>query len=195
MKGNILLISLLVLFVATACGGASPVDSGAPAVPPLLLADFTSCSGTNSLGGAVGAAYALPDLLVESYEKGDDGGCYIRADFRIDQWAALWLKLPDVDLTPYQQLVFDIKTVSQPGMPQPTVVKIELKKANGEVSTVDVGNLSPEWQTRTVRLTDFGPSYGKPIRTWKDIAEFVVVVEQAKSGRAGTILLDNVLMQ
>jgi hypothetical protein len=79
-------------------------------------------------------------------------------------------------------------------MTRPTV-KLEFKKRNGEVSTLDVKAIGPDWQTRTVRLRDFGPSYGKPISSWKDISEFVVVVEQAKAGREGTILLDNITLK
>jgi hypothetical protein len=65
--------------------------------PPFMIADFNTCVGVNNLGGQMGAAYILPDLLQESFMVDEDApgrGCVARLHYNNPQaWSAFWLKL------------------------------------------------------------------------------------------------------
>lgn len=166
-----------------------PPSGVATIPPPLTVADFDNCANTNNLGGAMGAAYNPPDSLKESYPQEASRGCIARLEYKISGWAGLWMKLQGADLRPFSTLVFDVRAEPQPGIPGQ--IKLELKRA-GEVSIKRVSGIGAEWRTIRVKLSSFGyAGYGKPVSSWQDMEEFVVVFEADKSGRQGVVFLDN----
>lgn len=203
MRGKPLwMIGLMILcLLAAGCAGTitpSPtitpvvtITTPAPDVKPLVVAGFDGCTGTNDLGGAMGAAYNTPDSLKESFVPEVDRGCVARIEYDITAWAAFWMKLQDADLTPYSRLFFDIRADATQGVPGS--IKLELKRDN-EVSIQQVGNITDQWQTLSVKLADFrSAGYGSPLSSWQGLDELVFTFEAGPSGRQGLIFLDNLI--
>lgn len=172
-----------------------PAPSPPPAPPSLLVADF--CTGTNSLGGAMGAAYNGANSLTENYGAHADQSCAVRLEYNIQEWAAFWMMLNGQDLTPYSRLLFDIK--GDPAVGIPGQIKIELKRAgNTEVSIVYVSNITDSWQTRSVSLDSFratGFPGVPPLSALTGIDELVFTFEANVSGNVGLVYLDQVRFQ
>jgi hypothetical protein len=171
----------------------TPLPSG-PA-PVLMVADF--CSGTNNLGGAMGAAYGGGDSLAESYGSYAGRDCAARLEYNIQAWAAFWMKLQGQDLTSFSRLLFDIRGDSEAGIPGR--IKIELKRANGtQVSIAYVSNITTSWQTRAVSLASFQPTgfpNVAPLSAWTNMEELTFTFEADGSGNSGLIYLDQVRFQ
>ncbi|MBC8252622.1 MAG: DUF3131 domain-containing protein [Ardenticatenia bacterium] len=205
---NLLVLLLIVASLLAGCGGpasATPTPLPPPtgrATPtptavspssatPLVVADFDSCTGTNNLGGPMGAAYNPPDSLEESYAEETSRGCVARIEYTIAGWAAFWMKLQGADLTPYSRLLFDVRADPGPGIPGR--MKLELKRG-GEVSVQYVAGIGAEWRTISVELVDFGSAgYSAPVSSWRGMEELVFTFEAATSGRQGVVYLDNVI--
>jgi hypothetical protein len=189
MKGKLgwILVMLTVGFFVTGCGATPEVTT-----PPLVVADFDSCSGTNNLGGQMGAAYNAPDRLVESYVEEAERGCVARLDYEIREWSAFWIQLQDADLAPYSKLVFDVRAERQPGIPKQ--IKVELKRAGGqEVSIAYVSGIEAGWKTMSVPFADFGPTgYTAPLSSFSEMEELVFTFEVSGAGNQGVVSLDNV---
>jgi hypothetical protein len=206
-----LLVVLLIVGLSTAgCGGrVSPTPAPPPTsppeaapvptsgslsnAPPLVAASFDNCTGTNDLGGPMGAAYNPPDSLKESYPQEPNHGCVARLEYKIAGWSAFWLKLQGADLSPYSQLVFDVKADPQVGLPRQ--MKLELKRG-GEVSILYLSGITAEWETISVKLADFGSAgYGSPVSSWQGMEELVFTFEAATSGLQGVVFLDNIAFE
>jgi hypothetical protein len=189
-----IILLLIVGSLTAGCGGTMEVEEVVD-TPPLVVADFDSCAGVNNLGGQMGAAYNPPDSLVESYVEEAKRGCVARLDYGIGEWGAFWIKLQDVDLTPYNKLTFDVKADRQPGLPNQ--MKVELKRANGaEVSIVYVSEIEADWKAISVPFTGFGPTgYTAPLSSFSGVEELVFTFEAAKSGRQGVVYLDNITFE
>jgi hypothetical protein len=158
---------------------------------PLFVADFDACTGTNTLGGAMGATYNAPDSLKESFVPETDRGCVARIEYNIMAWAAFWMKTQGADLAPYSRLYFDICADPEPGIPGG--IKLELKHGD-EVSVQYVTGITADWQTLSVALADFGSAgYGASFASWQDLEELVFTFEANTSGRQGVVYLDNVI--
>ena len=81
------------------------------------------------------------------------------------------MKLQGIDLTPYSNLSFDVKA-DPPGVPE---MKVELKRANGsEASVICIPDITDDWQTISVNLSDFGPSYAAPLSNLTEMEELVL---------------------
>lgn len=161
--------------------------------PPLVAANFDTCTGTNNLGGPVGAAYNPPDSLKESYVDEANRGCVARLEYTITGWSAFWMKLQSADLTPYSKLVFDVRADPQPGIPRQ--MKLELKRA-GEVSIKYVAGIGADWKTISVRLADFGSAgYGATVSSWQGMEELTFTFEANQSGREAVVYLDHIVFE
>jgi len=171
-----------------------PAETPSPPSSP-VIADFDSCAGINYLGGPMGAAYDPPDSLVETYVQEPGRGCVARLEYHIRAWSAFWMKLQDVDLSPYSNLVFDIKADPQLGIP--AEMKIELKRANGqEVSIIYVSEITADWQTKRVPLSDFGPTgVTAPLSALTAMEELAFTFEANRSGTDGVVYLDNIALE
>ena len=145
----------------------------------------------------MGAAYDPPsgDRLVDSYVQESGRGCIAKLEYEIVSWSAFWIQLQGTDLSPYSQLVFDIKADPQENVPER--VKIELKRVGGqEVSILYISGITTDWQTMSVNLRDFGPTgYTDSLSSFTNMKELVFTFEANQSGRAGIIYLDNIVLR
>lgn len=161
-----------------------------PEIPPLLVADFDTCHSPNNLGGEMGAAYNYPsDFLLETYVLISNRGCVANLEYEITDWAAFWLKLEGVDLSPYNTLTFDIRTLTPNFNGQ---YKLELNRANdSEISVRIFPHTTSDWETLSFLLEDFEP----PLSSWADMEELVLTFEAALAGNLGTVQVDNILFE
>lgn len=161
-----------------------------PEIPPLLVADFDTCHSPNNLGGEMGAAYNYPsDFLLETYVLIPNRGCVANLEYEITDWAAFWLKLEGVDLSPYNTLTFDIRTLTPNFSGQ---YKLELNRANdSEISVRIFPHTTSDWETLSFLLEDFEP----PLSSWADMEELVLTFEAALAGNLGTVQVDNILFE
>lgn len=162
--------------------------------PPLqsMVVNFDGCAGVAKLDRRMGPAYAPGDMLVESYVKEDGRGCIAKLEYDTADWAAFWIQLQRADLSPYTQIVFDIRADTPESVPQQ--VKIELKRAgNQQISVLrhDLSEVTSEWQTMSVNLSDFEGSAS----TLTDIEELVFTFESGGSRTIGVIYLDNIALR
>jgi hypothetical protein len=174
-----------------------PISTSPALLPEFVIADFDSCNGMTNLGGALGAAYdpSSGDKLVESYVQEAGRSCVARIEYDIVGWSAFWIQLQGADLSPYSQLVFDIKADPQEKVPKQ--VKIELKRAGGqEVSIMYISGITTDWQTMSVNLGDFGSTgYTSALSSLTDMKELVFTFEASQSGKTGVIYLDNIALR
>ncbi len=176
----------------------------------LMIASFDECGPPNDLGGEMGAACPgsgcpPPNQLFESYPIEPPRDCILCAEYHILDWSAFWMKLNDLDMTPYRYLAFDIRGTGDIVGKQ---LKIEIKRdchiePSGtvcyELEIKYVGGITPDWQHKRISLTDFvypgWPLPFKPVQDWSDLEELVYTVEANPSGRNGFFYLDNVWLE
>ena len=162
--------------------------------PPPVIADFDRCADQ---GGPWEAIQPSPDnSLVVSYVRREDRpGCVARLEYDISDWSAFLIRLQDADLSPYSQLVFDVKADAQENVPEQ--VKIELKRAGGqEVSIQYIEGITTDWQTITVNLSDLGPTgYTDPLSSFTDMEDLLFTFGADESGRTGVIYVDNITLR
>ncbi len=165
--------------------------------PVLLIADYNSCDKYDNLGGEMGAAYNLPDLLQEQYVFENGRGCVVRLDYQNQQnWSAFWMKIQSVSLVPYSQIVFDIKS----GEPLSGQVKMELKRnchpgifECDEVWIQYFSNITTSWQTVTIDLDGFTPLDNEnPNACFTAMEELVFTFEKEIIDDMGVVYIDNV---
>ncbi len=165
-----------------------------PYTPPQsMVVNFDSCSGVTKLGGLMGPVYdsSSGDWVAESYVQEAGPGCVVRLEYDIGKWGGFWIRLQGTDLSPYSQLVFDIKTDSQGNAPERT--KIELKRAGGQQISIlyHPSEITTDWQTMNVNLRDFEGS----LSSFRDMEELVFVFEANESRKTGLIYLDNIFLR
>jgi len=159
--------------------------------PPPVLADFDDCKGVTNRGEPTGTVYdpSSDDRIVVSFVQEARPGCIARLEYDMVGWSGFWIRLGDADLSPYSQLVFDVKADSQE---VPERVKIELKRAGGrEVSILYISGITTDWQTMRVNLGDFEGS----LSSFTDMEELVFVFEVNGSRKTGVIYLDNIALR
>lgn len=164
-----------------------------PYMPPQsTLVDFDNCTRVTRRGGQMGAAYDpnSDDRLVESIEEKDGRVCIAKLEYDIAGWGSFWIQLQGADLSPYHQLVFDIKASSQENIPER--IKIELKRANGqEISILRTSGITTDWQTTSVNLSEFEGS----LSSFTDVEELVFTFEANGSRKTGAIYMDNIALR
>lgn len=159
--------------------------------PPPVIADFDTCTGVTNRGGQMGTAYdpKTDDTFLVSYVQEVGRGCVARLEYDILGWSAFWMQLGGADLSPYSQLVFDVKADPRK---IPERVKIELKRAGGQqVSIKYISGITTDWQTMSVNLRDLEGS----LSSFTDMEELVFTFEANESGKMGVIYLDNITLR
>jgi hypothetical protein len=159
---------------------------------PLVIADFDRCKGVTNRGGQMGTAYdpESDDTIVVSYVQEEGRGCIAGLEYDMVGWSGFWIRLGDADLSPYSQLVFDIKGDSQENVSE--WIKIELKRSGGqEVSTLYTSGVTTDWQTTSVNLRGFEGS----LSSFTDMEELIFVFEANGSRKTGMIYLDNIALR
>lgn len=194
MKLTRVLPVLLMSFLAAGCARSSPQAAPGPTAEPLVIADFDTCTPTNNLHGAMGAAYDAPDVLVETYVQELDRGCVARLEWKVSGWSGFWLKIQGADFSKHRLLAFDIRADEEKGIPGQ--IKVELKGDNQRVGVAYVKGLGSDWKTISVPLDAFvNPGYGKRLGRLTNLQELVFVVERDKSGAEGVLFLDQVVIR
>jgi hypothetical protein len=157
-----------------------------------VIADFDSCTDQEGLFEPIEPSPG--NSLVVSYVPEEGRGCVARLEYDIDDWAAFLIRLQGADLSPYRQLVYDVKADLQ-GVPEQ--VKIELKRADlQEVSILYLSGITTNWQTMSVSLTSLGPTdYTEPLSSFTDMEELLFTFGAKESGSIGVVYLDNIAVR
>ena len=170
--------------------GNTPTATGTP-VPGeyWMIADFNSC---NDLGGRMGVSAEYPNALNASYPPEAGRGCVAKLGYDVEDWSSFWINLNDMDMTPYTQLVFDVRGDVQLGIPDE--VKVELSRANGEeVSIQYFSGINEGWKTITLYLNDFEPDeFSNGLSNFTEMELLFFTFEYDSAGPEGGIYLDNV---
>jgi hypothetical protein len=129
-----------------------------------------------------------PDsTLAVAYLPETGRGCIARLEYEIAEWAAFLLELRGADLTPYDELVFDVRAGDPARVPGQ--VKVELKReSNAEVSIQYVFDITTDWQTKRLKLSDFDGT----LTSWTSMEELLFTFGPDESG---SMDLDNVALR
>ena len=131
------------------------------------------------------------DQWIQKQWTVDPGTYTVRLEYDIVDWGGFWIQLQGADLSPYSQLVFDVKAGQQE---VPEWVKIELKRAGSQQISILRRNLSEittNWQTMAVDLSGFRGS----LSSFTDVEELVFTFEANGSRKTGVIYLDNISLR
>ena len=163
----------------------------------LVIADFDTGDKPNNLGGDFGSWDKDPNdetqgchMSFESDDaKGDKTGYSLRFDYDVDSpnpaYNGFWMKLNNLDATPYNTLNFYMKGDAAKGFTKK--VKIELKDTTGS-SPYILNGVTDQWQKFSIPFEKF-----RKLTNWKQMTEFVVVFDDINSSpKAGSIYLDDV---
>jgi hypothetical protein len=129
---------------------------------------------------------------VESFDAVDrfgDKGMSLRLDYDVDSPApaynGMWMKVKELDLSPYKYLNFYIKGNKEKGFSK--VIKLELKN-DTEAGKYLFTQVTEEWTLAKIPLSEF-----RGVRDWTKMKEFVIVFDDLNSRpKAGTIYVDNI---
>ncbi len=163
----------------------------------LLVADFNEEVNSNSLGGVFGVWDADPSdetqyckqfYSFDSRNGRNDSFLGLMYDVESLEPAfnGFWMRLAGLNLVDYDSLEFDVKGDTDTGFT--SLFKVELKNSDGEADSFYVKNITDQWQTVVISLSEF-----KQITDWTDMHEFVIVFEDMRSTElVGTIYIDNI---
>ncbi len=166
----------------------------------LVLADFNSGDKPNNLGGDFGQwdkdpaddtqscrmTYASDDV------NGDLEGFAMRLDYDVDSpnpsYNGFWMKLENVNATPYDTLSFYVRGVSKKFTKR---LKVELKTPAPHQAEYFVSGITNEWQKIEIPLKRF-----KGIRDWSVLSEFILVFDDINTTpKKGTLLVDQIMLE
>lgn len=140
----------------------------------------------------MGVSAEYPNALNASYPPEAGRGCVAKLGYDVEDWSSFWINLNDMDMTPYTQLVFDVRGDVQLGIPDE--VKVELSRANGEeVSIQYFSGINEGWKTITLYLNDFEPDeFSNGLSNFTEMELLFFTFEYDSAGPEGGIYLDNV---
>jgi hypothetical protein len=189
-----LIVLVASLWAVAGCDGVGLPKAAEPAPDPIVINDWDTCGPINNLGGSSGAAFNEPDRLVETYPQEPDRGCVAQLEWTVTGWAGYWQQLMNADFSKHHSLTFDIRADEEKGIPGQ--IKVDLKGDNQRVGVAYVRGIGEDWTTISVPLDAFvNPGYGKRLGRRSDLQELVFVVERDKSGAAGVLFLDQVVIR
>ena len=171
----------------------------------LVIADFDTGDKPNNIGGDFGAWDKDPNDETQgaqvnfadstsSGEKidalGDQYGYALRIDYDVDSpnpaYNGFWMKLNQLNATPYNAVSFFIKGDKEAGFT--SRVKVELKDKSNQPSPYLLSGVTSEWQQVTIPFDKF-----RKVTDWSAMNEFVVVFDDINSNpKKGSIYLDQV---
>ena len=163
----------------------------------IMVADFDSGTKPNNINGDFGAWQKDPtdmtqgcwDSLVSDVRHGTKGYA-LKLVYDVDSpnpaYNGFWMKLNNLNIDGYKNLVFHAKGDEEKGFTRR--FKVELKNATQVGSTIIEG-LTSQWQRIVVPLSAFGA-----ITDWTAMTEFVIVFDDLTSmPKEGVIYIDNVM--
>lgn len=181
-------IAGVIVTIVAACNAVNPIFQ-LNSKPALVIADFGSqdCSAIPNTGGTMGAAYTPPDdQIKELYILEPSRGCIAKIEYKAKYFGSFWIKLPEIELTRYKSLSFDVKAEPQ-GIPER--IKVELKNKNSSAPSVYyVNQINTSWQSKVLELTSFTP----PLSATFQLSELVFTIEARGQDLTGVFYLDNI---
>lgn len=211
-----LILLILIVFVFAGCGRedattglgieekgmSGPLLAPLPAAAPttgeaLMAADFNSAGKPSNIGGDFGAWDKDPadfsQTCTDSFDpvnKFGQSGFGMKLDYDVDSpnpaYNGFWMKLNNLDVSAYKNLVFCVKGDEEAGFT--TVFKVELKSANGEVGKFYATGTDIEWKKMSIPLKQFAG-----ISSFSELAEFVIVFEdRMATNKDGVIYIDDI---
>ena len=162
----------------------------------LLVDDFNRGEKPNALGGDYGAwnkdETDPTQRCVNAFDKTNaygGVGYALRLDYDVDSpnpaYNGFWMKLQDVDVSGYKNLVLYVK--GDPERGHTNRVKLELKNTS-EVGKYTLEGVTDEWQRFSIPLADFAG-----LSNLSAMTEFVVVFDDLTStSKVGSIYLDKI---
>lgn len=176
-------------------GLTSAAESG-----KLMIADFNTGDRPNNLGGDFGAWDKDPNDDTQSCRAtfasddahGDMEGFALRLDYDVDSpspaYNGFWMKLENLNATPYDTLSFYIRGASQRYTKR---IKVEFKTPDNRSSSYYVSGIKAEWAKIEIPLTQF-----KGIKNWATLSEFILVFDDTNSApKKGTLLVDEIMLE
>jgi len=164
----------------------------------LTVADFDTGDKPNNLGGDFGAWDKDPadssQSCVEGFDEGNTRqglGYCMRLKYDVDSENAafngFWMKLEQVDASPFSKLVFWAKGDASSGFT--TALKVELKTPSERGATY-IDGISPKWSRFEIPLADFY------ISDLSELNECVMVFEDRTCDpKEGVIFVDDVSLE
>lgn len=162
----------------------------------MLVDDFNRGEKPNALGGDYGSwnkdENDPTQKCVNSYDKTNAYGGVgnaLRLDYDVDSpnpaYNGFWMKLQDVDLSGYKNLVLYVK--GDAIRSYSTQVKIELKNSK-EVGKYTLKGITDQWQGFSIPLKDF-----VGLTNFSALTEIVVVFDDLTTNKkVGTLYLDEI---
>jgi hypothetical protein len=189
---------VLTLFASFVIGGFS---SPLLAARELVIADFDTGDKPNNLGGDFGSWDKDPNDETQSAAikfasedaLGDPIGYAAQVNYDVDSpnpaYNGFWMKLNELDATPYSSLTFYLKGDANLGFTNR--IKIELKDGAQRTSPFILSGVSNEWQKFSIPLEKF-----RQISDWSALTEFVLVFDDINSSpKVGGIFLDQLTLE
>jgi hypothetical protein len=127
------------------------------------------------------------DNTLDRFSKPD---YFVRLNYDVDSprpaFNGFWMKLYDLDLTPYEYVSFLVKGENK----FTTQLKVEIKNKKGERVVYFISGITPEWQRVVVALDKLKKV--NSITDWTKMIEFVMVFDDIlATEKAGTICIDD----
>ncbi len=115
---------------------------------------------------------------------------FVRLNYDVDSprpaFNGFWMKLYDLNLTPYEYVSFLVKGENK----FTTQLKVEIKNKKGERVVYVISGITDEWRRAVIALDKLKKV--NAITDWTDMVEFVVVFDDIlATEKAGTICIDD----
>lgn len=181
----------------SAAASATPVVS-APDPNILFVDDFNDGEKPNLIGGNYGGWNRDPldetQGCIEEFSLDNHGvgsGISVKLTYDVESpnpaFNGFWMRLNELDVSQYRELVFHLKGDPQVGFS--TRLKVELKNnVRGERAGVIVDGITENWTRFRIPLNQFFQ-----ISDWTRVSEFVIVFDdELATKKTGAIYLDDV---
>lgn len=165
----------------------------------LMVADFNTGERFNNIGGEFGTWQIDPEdesqdckmELNETISASGNRGYFLRLDYDVDSpkpaFNGFWMKLNNLNLTPYEYLSFLVKGEGL----FTTQFKVELKNAKGEKVIYFVSGVTNSWQKVVITLDKLKKV--NSITDWTQMTEFLITFDDiVATEKIGVILIDNI---
>ncbi|MBM3253431.1 MAG: hypothetical protein FJZ16_04190 [Candidatus Omnitrophica bacterium] len=166
----------------------------------LLVTDFSS--GTKRVFGGFAGEFGTWEHdpkdetqfcrmgIGETLDRFGKPDYFVRLNYDVDSprpaFNGFWMKLNDLDVTPYEYVSFLVKGEDK----FTTQFKIELKNRKGERVVYFISGITPDWQRIMVPLDKLKKV--NAITDWTDMTEFVIVFDDIlATEKVGTICIDD----
>lgn len=168
-----------------------------PDAPPgsLLVDSFADCISKKGAGAWQGGSSTPKDsvIMFDRFVNHGETGCSMKIRYDVSKKGAYngaWIKLGNLDLRHYKELVFWVKGDKKEGYT--ATFKIELKSSPEQAEYVIEG-VTNSWNRIVVPLNEFTtPSWASKIN-WNDVNELTIVFEDWRvTDKAGVLYIDDI---